>query len=233
MTEEMSTLQERMALAISKYEKEKGVKFKNTMLANFAKTTKQSVGYWVNGPTQKLDGVTLLRVAEFFGVDESWLAGKNVPMLNKATYMDNNVALKESVAIEGRLIPVIDWVQAGDWTGINTVPADTKFDEWLPYYKECGDRGYALVVRGLSMAPKFEPGDRIYVNPDIQTFDLKTNDLVIVSCDGGSEATFKKLIIEGDTKFLQALNPQWPNQIIPLSEDCRLVGKVVGMYRKV
>ncbi len=233
MTEQMSTLQERMALAISRYEKEKGTKFKNTALANFVKTSKQNVGNWVNGPTQKLDGESLLRVAEFFNVDEGWLAGKNVPMLNKAAYLDNNVSLKESIAIEGRLIPVISWVQAGAWTGIDTVPIDTKFEEWLPYHPDCGPNGYALIVMGLSMAPKFEPYDRIYVNPDFQVFNLKTNDLVIVSCSGDSEATFKKLIIEGEKKYLQALNPQWPNQIIELTEDCRLVGKVVGMYRKV
>lgn len=95
--------------------------------------------------------------------------------------------------------------------------------------------GYALKVVGYSMAPTFLPGDRIYVNPDIQTFDLKTDDLVIVACAGDSEATFKKLIIEGEgsSKFLEPLNPDWPDKIIKLSEDCRLVGKVVGLYRDI
>jgi SOS-response transcriptional repressor LexA len=67
----------------------------------------------------------------------------------------------------------------------------------------------------------------------VQTFDLQTGDLVIIACYGETEATFKKLIIEGDNKYLQPLNPNWPEQIIKLSEDCRLVGKVVGLYRKI
>ena len=83
------------------------------------------------------------------------------------------------------------------------------------------------------MSPKFEIGDRIYVNPDVQTFDLQSDDLVIVSCSGDTEATFKQLIIEGGSKYLKPLNPNWPEQIIKLSEDCRLVGKVVGLYRKI
>ena len=75
--------------------------------------------------------------------------------------------------------------------------------------------------------------DRIYVNPDVQTFDLQTDDLVIVSCSGDTEATFKCLIIEGGNTYLKPLNPNWPEQIIKLTEDCRLVGKVVGLYRDI
>ncbi|MFH4201600.1 S24 family peptidase, partial [Acinetobacter baumannii] len=77
------------------------------------------------------------------------------------------------------------------------------------------------------------PGDRIYVNPDYPVFDLKTNDLVIVSCAGDTQATFKRLIIEdGEEKYLEPLNTKWPEQIIKLTEECKLVGKVVGMHRE-
>lgn len=231
MNEIMATLQERMEQAKKHYEQTTGRKFKNTELASFARVSKPSIGQWFNGPTKALEGSNLVKAAEFFGVNSKWLAGYNVPMLNKS--LDNNVDIKEKISLEGRQIPVISWVQAGAWTGVDSVPDGTKFEEWLPHHKECGQNGYALVVRGLSMAPKFEPEDRIYVNPDVQIFDLKTNDLVIVSCSGDSEATFKKLIIEGDKRYLEALNPQWPNKIIELSEDCRLVGKVVGLYRKI
>ena len=32
--------------------------------------------------------------------------------------------------------------------------------------EESWKNGYGLIVTGTSMLPKFEPGDRIYVNPD-------------------------------------------------------------------
>ena len=145
---------------------------------------------------------------------------------------DNNVDLSKKIELIGRPIPVISWVAAGSFSPIETVLRDTEIDETLPPNKDCGKNGYGLIVTGNSMLPKFEPEDRLYVNPDFQVSDLKTNDLVIVSCAGDSEATFKKIIIEGENKFLEPLNPNWPEKIIKMSDDCRLVGKVVGQYRR-
>lgn len=229
----MSTLQERMAQAKAHYESVTGKKFKNTELANFVGVSKVNVGLWLNGPTQELEGSNLLKAATYLKVNSRWLAGEKAPMILENHKLDNNVDLSQKISLEGRPVPVISWIQAGPWTGIDSVPADTEFEEWLPPNKDCGKNGYGLVVKGVSMSPKFEPEDRIYVNPDIQTFDLQTDDLVIISCTGETEATFKKLIIEGGEKYLQPLNPNWPEQIIKLTEDCRLVGKVVGLYRKI
>ena len=229
----MSTLQERMAQAKAYYESVTGKKFKNTELANFVGVSKVNVGLWLNGPTQELEGSNLLKAATYLKVNSRWLAGEKAPMILENHKLDNNVDLSQKISLEGRPVPVISWIQAGPWTGIDSVPADTEFEEWLPPNKDCGKNGYGLVVKGVSMSPKFEPEDRIYVNPDIQTFDLQTDDLVIISCTGETEATFKKLIIEGGEKYLQPLNPNWPEQIIKLTEDCRLVGKVVGLYRKI
>ena len=204
---------------------------KNLKQADIARATGKStaaVTKWLRGENiPKAD--SLKHIARLLGVSDVWLlTGKDV-----APRLDNNVDLSQKIALEGRPIPVISWVQAGSWTGVESVPRDTEFSEWLPPNADCGKNGYALVVKGLSMSPKFEPEDRIYVNPDIQTFDLKTNDLVIVSCTGDNETTFKKLIIEGDEKYLQPLNPLWQEKIMQLTEDCRLVGKVVGLYRKI
>ena len=152
---------------------------------------------------------------------------------NKTVTLDNNIDLSQKIAFEGRPIPVISWVAAGSFSSIETVLKDTEIDEFLPPIKECGKNGYGLIVTGISMSPKFEPEDRIYVNPDFQVSDLKSNDLVIVSCTGDNEATFKQLVIEGTTMYLQPLNPKWDEKIIKLTEDCRLVGKVVGLYRKI
>lgn len=178
------------------------------------------------GKTKK--SAYLPEIAKFLGVGVEWLlTGKDAPVK-----LDNNVDLSQKIPLEGRPVPVISWVAAGSFDSIETILKDTKVDEHLPPLKECGKNGYGLIVVGNSMKPEFKPGDRIYVNPDIQTFDLKTDDLVIIACSGDTEATFKKLIIEGGDKYLQPLNPNWPEQIIKLTEDCRLVGKVVGLHRK-
>ena len=162
-------------------------------------------------------------LAEKFNVDISYL--------DHGTGSEINVSAPFPIA--GRLVPVISWVQAGAWTTAEAVPVGTQFDEWLPPNPKCGKHGYGLEVVGESMLPDFRPGDKIYVNPDFQISDLKTGDLVIVACDGETEATFKKLIVESNGMYLEPLNPKWLGKIMELREGCKLVGKVVGLYRDV
>lgn len=204
---------------------------KNLKQADLARATGKSsaaVTKWLRGENiPKTEA--LKQIAKLLNVDDGWLlTGKGSP-----SKLDNNIDLSQKIPLEGRPIPVISWVAAGSLSSIETVLRDTEIDEWLPPNKDCGKSGYGLKVTGMSMSPFFLPDDRIYVNPEVQTFDLQTGDLVIIACYGETEATFKKLIIEGDNKYLQPLNPNWPDQIIKLSEDCRLVGKVVGLYRKI
>ena len=197
-------------------------------LARAASVSPVAAGKWVHGESEP-KATKLKLIADFLGVTDDWLlTGKGSP-----SKLDNNIDLSQKIPLEGRPIPVISWVAAGSLSSIETVLKDTEIDEWLPPNKDCGKSGYGLKVTGMSMSPYFLPDDRIYVNPEVQTFDLQTGDLVIIACYGETEATFKKLIIEGDNKYLQPLNPNWPEQIIKLSEDCRLVGKVVGLYRKI
>lgn len=186
-----------------------------------------------SGATKDPRRSTLEPFAEWAGVSVSDLFEKDFRQLSKDLAFDNNVDLTKPISFEGRPVPVISWVAAGSFSSIETVLRDAEVDEFLPPIKECGKNGYGLVVTGYSMSPKFEPEDRIYVNPDFQVIDLKTGDLVIVACLGDTEATFKQLVIEGSTMYLQPLNPKWDEKVIKLSEGCRLVGKVVGLYRKI
>lgn len=121
----MSTLQERMSLAIKHYESETGKRFKNTDLARFAGVSRANVGLWVNGPTQELEGSNLVKAAEFLGVSKDWLAGQSNKM--DATKIDNNVSKKVA-----KLAPVLSWVQAGTFTNVQSVDL-SMVEEWLLY----------------------------------------------------------------------------------------------------
>lgn len=200
----------------------------NAKLARMIGVSRPTIGNWIDGKSAPT-GENLTNLANALKVDPNWLmSGKE-----SQVRFDNNVDVSQKIPFDGRPIPVISWVAAGSFEPIETVLRDAEVDEYLPPIKECGRNGYGLIVTGISMSPKFEPEDRIYVNPDFQVIDLKTGDLVIVSCAGDNEATFKQLVIEGTTKYLKPLNPKWDEQIIKLTEDCRLVGKVVGLYRKI
>lgn len=126
-------------------------------------------------------------------------------------------------------MPVISWVQAGDWTPVMASDLSNVI-EWLPYDPRAGKNGFGLVVKGASMEPVFRADDRIYVNPTYQIDELNTGDLVVMACDGDCEATFKELVVEGGRYYLRALNPNWHEKIMPVDHNCRLVGKVVGRY---
>ena len=203
-------------------------KLTQQQLADAIGVSKTSVIYWEKDEnTPKHESMVALE--RVFNTTSNWLlTGKS-----SGAKLDNNVDIANKIELIGRPIPVISWIAAGSFSTTEAVVKDTEVEEWLPPNKDCGKNGYGLIVTGISMSPKFEVGDRIYVNPDIQTFDLVSGDLVIVSCSGDTEATFKKLIIEGSGQYLQPLNPDWPEQIIKLTDDCRLVGKVVGLYRKI
>lgn len=212
--------------------------------ANIADTSPAYLSQIINGTVGKNGkpaavGNSLARkIEKAFSLDHGWMdvihrSDFSENSFDKSKKLDNNIDLSNKIDIIGRRIPVISWVAAGAFSGVDTVICDAEIDEWLPPNEDCGRNGYGLIIVGSSMSPHFIPADRIYVNPDIQTFDLKTNDLVIVSCAGDTEATFKRLIIEGSNQYLQPLNPDWPEQIIQLSEGCRLVGRVVGLYRKI
>ncbi|MDC4314358.1 helix-turn-helix domain-containing protein [Acinetobacter baumannii] len=203
----------------------KSKKLTQQQVADAIGVSKTSVIYWEKDENlPKHD--SLMALAQILGVTSDYLLhGK------ESNSLDNNVTAPFPIA--GRLIPVISWVQAGTWTTADSVPMGTQFKEWLPPNPKCGKNGYGLIVVGESMSPDFRPSDKIYVNPDFQISDLKTGDLVIVACDGETEATFKKLIVESNGMYLEPLNPKWHEKIIPLREGCKLIGKVVGLYRDV
>lgn len=203
-------------------------KLTQAQLARIAGVSSPAVTEWEKD-SYAPKAASLEAMASYFHVTiEYLLTGRG-----ESASLDNNVDLSNKIPLDGRPVPVISWVAAGSFSSIETVIKDAEVDEWLPPNKKCGPNGYGLIVTGVSMSPKFEMNDRIYVNPDVQTFDLQTDDLVIVSCSGDTEATFKCLIIEGGNTYLKPLNPNWPEQIIKLTEDCRLVGKVVGLYRDI
>lgn len=71
----------------------------------------------------------------------------------------------------------------------------------------------------------FREGDKIFVDPDR---DAQHRSLVVVRREDDAEATFKQLLIEGDVRLLQALNPNWPDKIMKLEADTTLCGVVIG-----
>lgn len=124
-------------------------------------------------------------------------------------------------------VPVLSWVQAGNWTDS---PAATMADEpngTVIAPKTAGPNCFALHVKGESMqtarGPSFTDGSIIIVDPDREA---NNNDFVIARFEESGESTFKQLIIDGPNKILRALNQDFPP--IQLNGSVVITGVIIG-----
>lgn len=196
---------------------------------------------------------SLFDIAKVTGVSADWLINSHGEMLDidkKPSIDDLKAQIKEmqnqgsnhlldapidteyvAMSSESNTVPILSWVAAGSWSNIEPVTMADAIGK-APKPPNLSPFGFALIVQGESMLPKFEPGDIIYVEPKTGLFALKNNDLVIVQCNEDTEATFKQLVL-GETSvdmYLRPLNPDWHEQKMMPMGDCNLVGKVVGKY---
>ena len=155
--------------------------------------------------------------------------GVTAEELKKGVFDD--VSLTNVVPVAPRMAPVLSWVQAGTMTNVESVDM-SQVEEWLPLPDGDCEKCFYLKVQGLSNYPEFHEGDYILVDPTLPFCDMNSGDIVVVR--KFDDATFKRLVIEPDgTKYLQAINPEFKPNIIPLDENCEFVGEVVDCIRYV
>ncbi len=113
-------------------------------------------------------------------------------------------------AIGSRPIPLISYVQAGDWVEASDPYAIGDAAEWLMTDCDVSGSAFALEIKGDSMLPKFEPGDRVIIDPAVPPHP---GDFVVAkNCE--QEATFKKYRPRGLNE-----NGESIFELVPLNED--------------
>ena len=200
-------------------------------------------------------------IAESFGGSQSALSGKTgVSLAQLGQYLSGYRNLGEKTARKIELgsgkptgwldgistntepgpdisgvVPLISWVQAGSWTEIIDNFSVGDAEEWLPCPVKHSPSTFVLRVRGESMfnrngRPSFVDGDLVFVDPERPA---ENGSLVVVRLEDAKEATFKKLIIEGEHQYLKALNPDWPDPIIQINGDATICGVVIFKGEKL
>lgn len=168
------------------------------------------------GGIKEISGTKLVKVCQVLEVDTSWLMhgptaatgepeGKSVSLPPAA--FDENVS---PAPIGMRPVPVISSVQAGALRDM-----ESPYPSGAGYAMEYTDQdlsrwAFALDVEGLSMAPQFQPGDRIIVDPDLAP---NPGDFVVAR-NGSEQATFKKYRPRGIDSRGEMIF-----ELVPLNED--------------
>jgi SOS-response transcriptional repressor LexA len=94
----------------------------------------------------------------------------------------------EPVRLNGRLVPVLDFIQAGTFAGVAPYFRDEEMTDFIPTMGGHSEDTFALRIRGESMTPDFREGDIVVIDPEIAP---QPEDFV-VGKDQGGEATFKR-----------------------------------------
>lgn len=199
-------------------------KLTQAQLAKVAGVSSPAVTEWEkDGYLPK--AASLEAMANKFGVTTEYI------LTGKGELGDSQAGFSNLAPVSVRMAPVLSWVQAGTLTNVQTVDV-SQVEEWLPLPEGDCEECFYLKVQGMSNFPDFQEGDYILVDPTLQFGDMISGDMIVVR--KFDDATFKKLVVETDgSKYLQALNPEFKPNIIPLDEDFRFVGEVVDCVRYV
>lgn len=148
-------------------------------------------------------------LAEDVGLHPDWF-NNSWPTPNEVAQgarIEGNVT---PAAIGGTRIPVINYVQAGMWSGVIDGTQHSDADDWLTTDQQLSRSAFALEIKGESMLPEFKPGDRVIIDPEISPLP---GDFVAAK-NGEEEATFKKYRPRGADASGEAIF-----ELVPLNDD--------------
>lgn len=171
-------------------------------------------------PTRNIGPVMARRIERAFSKPKGWLDVFHA-VQDRALYdLDGGPELRSEV-------PLISWVQAGNWREVVDNLQAGAAERWIPTTERVGKHSYALRVIGDSMfnprgAPSFPEGTIIIVDPDRSAAPGR---YVVVRQGSDGECTFKQLTRDAGRFYLKPLNPQY--QLLEMSTDATICGVLV------
>jgi len=194
-------------------------------LAKLVGVKPQTVQYLCDEKNNAQGSIYNTSFAEALGISPLWLETNKG---DRFLYTSKHANVEPGPDIKGE-VPLISHIQAGEWSEIidNFAPGDA--ERWLSCPVCHSEKTFVLRVRGESMhnpqgEQSFRKGELIFVDPGRQPIN---GSLIVVRLEDEKEATFKKLVIEGNKKYLIALNPAWPERVIEINSNATICGVVI------
>ena len=127
-----------------------------------------------------------------------------------------------------RKIPIISKVQAGHWMENSNPYEIGDFEGEIETSANVSESSYALKVTGDSMHPTIPEDSIIVVDP---LRHPENGQIIVVRQNGDSEATVKRLVIDGGKKYLKPDNDRYP--IMEMLEDAHFCGVAVEFHKSL
>lgn len=224
----METFSSRLSWALQ----QKGIS--QSELARAIGVNRAAINYWIKGKTKEIEGTNLAKAADVLGVTPLWLmTGKGSSAPKKTVdvfWPTNTTGGPQPIA----MIPLISWVQAGEFCISPDLFQPGDAEAWIPSFKKMGPHAYALRVVGDSMtAPSgavnsYPEGSIIFIDPERSFINGSP---VVARIHEDEAATFKIYSTDAGKHYLRPLNPQYPT--IEMTKDMHICGVVVGVWRDV
>lgn len=218
-------------------------KIRPARIAKSIGVSRATVSLWMNGETKNIKADNLMALCDYLRINFRWLqSGKGIKYINSgvssAAVNEQSSAynfenLDQFNAKKMLMIPLISWVKAGEFCESHNPFEVGDAEDWLPCPNGCGEKTYALRVKGDSMTSPY-PGSRsypdgviIFVDPDKEV--LPGNRGVFKTPDT-NEVTFKELVSDAGNLYLRPINPQYDKILV--DKSMTTCGLVVGSYLK-
>jgi SOS-response transcriptional repressor LexA len=164
-----------------------------TKLATLAGLTHPTISRIENGKSYYSED-TVIKIAGALGVSAHRLYATS----------ESNV---EQATVGTRRVPVLDYVQAGQWRAVNGLPGENiEMQETILTDLEYPPSTFALRIKGESMEPEFRAGDVVIISPLQQP---QPGDFVVATEESG-EATFKQYRSAGRNEKGHDVFELWP-----------------------
>jgi len=179
---------------------------------------------------------TIREIGERFGIASTNGVRYHLSVLEEKGYIRREPGISRGIVWRehhprgatrsGVEIPLVGHVAAGrPILAVENVEGVLAVDEMFAASKDC----FALRVRGDSMKDAgIMSGDVVIVSPQPSA---RSGDIVVALLD--DEATVKRYVSQRGSAVLRAANPAYEDIEIARRSDARVLGRVVGLMRKI
>lgn len=209
----------------------KGKKLTQVKLGKLVGVSGVAIGYWERDENIP-KGENLVALAKVFGVSPSYIVEDGnvnavrepAQALNYSTPTDTPLA---------RALPLLSANETPLWLAPDFDEKPITVSCWQATTAILGRKAFAIRAQGRSMhnpngAPSIPEGSIVIIDPDSQPEHGK---IVLAKTSASGELTIKMLAIDGATRYLQPLNPDFkPMQI---DSGCEILGVIKQIVQDV